>query len=123
MPQGEATCPWPLERFRDYLQMLARLQLDPWLRVKLDSSDVVQQTLLKAHANIGQFEGRTEEELAAWLRQILANNLFEAARRYGAGKRDVARERSLEAALAESSCRLEGWLAANQSTPSQQAMR
>jgi RNA polymerase sigma-70 factor (ECF subfamily) len=123
MAHGETACPWPLERFRDYLQLLARLQLDPWLRGKLDSSDVVQQTLMKAHANLGQFRGHTEAELAAWLRQILANSLLEAARQFGAGKRDLARERSLEAALEESSCRLENWLAADQSSPSQQAVR
>jgi RNA polymerase sigma-70 factor (ECF subfamily) len=76
MAQDERTGRWPLEHFRSYLHLLARLQLDPWLRGKLDSSDVVQQTLLKAHANIGQFQGQTEEELAAWLRQILANHLM-----------------------------------------------
>src|SRR5438045_6468944 len=113
----------PFARFRAYLRRLARSQIDPRLRGKLDPSDLVQQTLLKAHARREQFRGRTEAELASWLRQILARTLADATRRFGPGGRDVGLERSLEAALDESSSRLEAWLAVNQSSPAQAAQR
>ncbi len=112
-----------LGRFREYLLLLARLQLGDQLRAKFDASDVVQQTLLEAHRKRAQFRGQSEAEMAAWLRQMLACNLADAIRAMGRAKRDVARERSLEAGLDASSTRLASWLAAEQSTPSQQAQR
>ncbi|HEV3261802.1 MAG TPA: sigma-70 family RNA polymerase sigma factor [Gemmataceae bacterium] len=112
-----------LDRFRSYLLLLARARLDARLRGKLDPSDAVQQTLLEAHRDLAGFRGRTAAEQAAWLRQILARNLTNAARDLGRAKRDVGRERSLQAALDESASRLEVWLAAKQSSPSQQAER
>ena len=93
------------------------------LRGKVDPSDVVQQTLLQAHRNLGQFRGRSEAELAAWLRRILARNLARLLRDFARAKRDVAAERSLEAALEASSARLGDWLAAAQSSPSDRAAR
>jgi RNA polymerase sigma-70 factor (ECF subfamily) len=112
-----------VERFRDYLLLLARAQLGDRLRGKLDPSDVVQQTLLDAHRQRGQFRGHSRAEMAGWLRRMLACNLADALRALGRQKRDAARERSLEAALNESSARVEAWLAAEQSSPSEQAQR
>src|SRR5262249_2644415 len=62
-------------------------------------------------------------QTAAWLRRILLNNLADEVRRQGAQKRDAALERSLDAAMEDSAARLEGWLAADQSSPSQVADR
>ena len=89
------------QRYHHYLHVLAQTQLGRHLRAKVDASDVVQQTLLQAHQARNQFRGGSEAELAAWLRRILANNLANAVRDLHRGKRDLARERSLEAAAAQ----------------------
>jgi RNA polymerase sigma-70 factor (ECF subfamily) len=113
----------PLQAYRDYLHLLARLQLGSRLSAKLDASDVVQQALLHAHEGRAQFRGVSEAEWLAWLRAILANAIAAAARRFDAQARDLGRERSLEAELGLSSSRLEGLLAADQTSPSERAAR
>jgi RNA polymerase sigma-70 factor (ECF subfamily) len=109
-----------IERYRDYLRLLARLQLDPRLQGKLDPSDVVQQTLLKAHQKLDQFRGQTDAELAGWLRRILANTLTDAVRSF---RIEIGAERSLERSLADSSARLEAWFVARDESPDSRARR
>ncbi len=111
--------PRPLEQYREYLRLLARLNLDPRLRRAVDPSDVVQQTLLKAHENLGGFRGRTDAELRGWLRAILAQQLALIARQRG---RRPVRVRSLESSLEQSSARLGSLLTSGESSPSRDAM-
>jgi RNA polymerase sigma-70 factor, ECF subfamily len=113
-----------LERYRSWLGLLARLQVEPRFRAKFDPSDIVQQTMLEAVRDWPKFRGGTEAELAAWLRQILAHVLLHEMRRFGgAQRRDIGREVSLEQALAESSRQLGNALAAPGSSPSERAGR
>jgi RNA polymerase sigma-70 factor (ECF subfamily) len=114
MEQASGPQRWPLERYRDYLCLLARLQLDPRLRTEFDSSDVAQQTLLKAQQNIDQFRGQGEAELVAWLRRILANTLNDLLRQL---KRRGPTGHLLEAALEASSARLEALLVDESQAP------
>jgi RNA polymerase sigma-70 factor (ECF subfamily) len=112
-----------VEHFRSYLLLLARTRLRGLPDARLNASDIVQQTLLDAHRQRQQFRGEGPSEMAAWLRRMLACNLADAQRALHRDKRDVDRERSLEAELAASSARLALWLATDQSSPSQQAAR
>ncbi len=111
----------PLESYREYLMLLARLQLDTKRQAKLDPSDIVQQTLLKAHEKQDQFRGKTDAERAAWLRAILANQIADALRQHGRHRWD--REQSLEAALEQSSARLDAWLASERPSPDEAFLR
>src|SRR5262249_46088949 len=113
----------PLERFRDYLRLLARLQIEPRLQAKLDASDLVQQTLLRGHQGAEQSRAQRGGERAAGLRQTLPNPPANAIRASGRAKRDVNLERSLEASLTDPPARLEAWLVAREASPSQQAER
>jgi RNA polymerase sigma-70 factor, ECF subfamily len=112
-----------LQEYREYLRLLVQAQIGPRLRGKLDPSDLVQQTLLKAVEKKAQFRGRTESEMAAWLRQILARNLADVVRQYRGGTRNARLEQSLEAAMEGSSSRLQAWLVADHSSPAQAAQR
>jgi RNA polymerase sigma-70 factor (ECF subfamily) len=81
---------------RDYLALLARAQVEGWLRAKVDASDLVQQTLLEAYRDFGRFRGSTEAEWLAWLRRILAHNAANFVRQYrGTAKRQARREVTL----------------------------
>jgi RNA polymerase sigma-70 factor, ECF subfamily len=116
--------PWPLERYRALLQLRVRqMRLDPRLRPRFDSSDLVQVAMTRAVENRGQFRGHTEAEFVRWLQEILANVAVDEVRRATAGKRDVAAERSLQAVLAESTTKWERALADPGASPGEQAER
>jgi RNA polymerase sigma-70 factor (ECF subfamily) len=87
-----------LETFRGYLLLIADRELDPELRAKGGASDLVQETFVEAQRDFGRFHGNAEEELRAWLRRLLLNNMANFTRQYrGRAKREVGREVSLEA--------------------------
>jgi RNA polymerase sigma-70 factor (ECF subfamily) len=113
-----------LEHYRDYLTLLARLEIGRKLQGKADATDLVQEAFLEAHRSFPRFRGDGEAELLAWLRQILAHRLAKLLRRYlGTQRRDVRLERELAVSVDQSSRLLDRGLMALSSSPSRQARR
>jgi len=106
-------------QYRGYLRFLARRLLSTHYNGKLDHSDIVQQTLLNTFAKRAQFQGKTEAERLAWLRKTLVRTITHATRDLHAKKRDIQRERAIQADLDASSSRLESFLVGKEASPSQ----
>jgi RNA polymerase sigma-70 factor (ECF subfamily) len=123
MSDDSATSECGLERYRDYLRCLADASLDRRLQGKVDLSGVVQQTLFEAHVAHGEVVNQPSVQQKAYLRRALANNLNDEIRKLHTGKRDVRRERSLEAAIEQSSVNLEVLLAGDDSSPGARVAR
>jgi RNA polymerase sigma-70 factor (ECF subfamily) len=116
-----------LELYRNYLQLLARTQIDLHLRARANPSDVVQETFLQACRHFHQFRGDSEKELLGWLRAILIHNLARLVeQQVQTQKRSVRREISLDHCrqlLDQSSAAFEAALVSPHSSPSAQAER
>jgi RNA polymerase sigma-70 factor (ECF subfamily) len=102
-------------------RMVREVRLDRRLRRRFEPADLVQEALLKAHANRTVFQGTTEAEWVGWLREILASTLIDAVRKARARKRDVAVEVPLQDVLAEPTARLESFFISRVTSPSQAA--
>lgn len=113
-----------LETYRNYLELLARIEIGRRLQTKVDAGDLVQETFLEAHRNFRLFRGKTEGEFINWLRGIMAARIATLVRHFvGTQGRDVYREREMHVDLDQSSRALDRGLVALQSTPSQQMER
>ena len=111
-----------LQLYRNYLTILATTQLDRRLRRRVNPSDLVQDAMLAAHSDFAQFQGHSERELLAWLRQILINCLHHVIETHLRAKmRDMRREISVEqvgANLDHSACNFTQMLADRGPSPS-----
>jgi RNA polymerase sigma-70 factor (ECF subfamily) len=115
------------ELYRNYLYLIAQVQVGRHMRRRLSPSDLVQETMVKALKNLHQFRGSTERELLGWLRSILVHALKSAVEHeIKAGKRNLHREVSLHDRFADMDSSIEQFDAAlisQFSSPSQQAHR
>ena len=113
-----------LEQYRNYLRLLARIEIGRKLQGKVDASDLVQEVFLDAHRYFPTFRGTAEPQFVQWLREILAGTLANQIRRYfGTQARDLRLEKSIVADLDHSSVALAGIAVDPHSSPSEQVMR
>lgn len=113
-----------LEQYRNYLRVLARIEIGRKLQGKVDASDLVQEVFLDAHRYFPNFRGTAEPQFVHWLREILAGTLANQVRRYfGTQARDLRLERSIVADLDRSSVALAGFAVDPHSSPSEKAVR
>lgn len=111
-----------LDLYRNYLRLLARVEIGHRLQGKVDASDVVQETFLEAHRHFPAFEGSQEPQFVQWLRKILAGRVAHLVRHYfGTQGRDIRLEEQIAANLDQSSQAWGRELAANGASPSAHA--
>ena len=96
---SRAQLPDLLEQHRPLLKRIAEKEVPAYLLARFDSSDVVQETLLKAYHHFDQFAGQTDAEFVGWMRGILLNQIVDTIRHHGRQIRDLARDRSMPPGL------------------------
>lgn len=88
------------ERYGERLHALIRLRLGPQLRRRLESRDILQETLFKAFRGFERFDGSGSTSIMAWLGTIARAEICDQADYYGRQKRDAARDTTLDANVA-----------------------
>lgn len=112
---------WDLGAYRPILRLMAmHMNFDPHLHKRFDESDLVQEALVRAQADVHQCQGEAKAERSAWLRTILKRTLIEMIRIHTGKKRDVHLEQSIHDAATQSSVWVERLLPDEGSSPSEQ---
>ena len=107
------------ERYRPLLRVyIRRTQLDRRVRHGCDTSDLIQETYVRALKGLDGCQARTEGEFIAWLGKIAKHVVIDQGRAARAIKRDPARLVSVQASLTQSSVDLQKLIAANCPSPS-----
>ena len=100
---GEADAMAPLlARYRSRLKRLVSLRMDQRMAGRVDPSDIVQETLVKAAERLPAYASRRPLPFYPWLRQLAIERLVEAHRLHiQSQRRSVLRERELAFGLSE----------------------
>ena len=82
--------------YAERVRRIVRLRIGKELRPKLDSMDLVQDTLLSALGGLGDFTYKNEGDFLRWLSRIAQNALRDNLDKLHAAKRDIRREFRLD---------------------------
>jgi RNA polymerase sigma-70 factor, ECF subfamily len=94
-PLNLAASPVDCDSQRSYLSRIALAAWPARFSADCGPSDLVQQTLLRAHCGVGEFRGKSERELQAWLKKILRHVISNEVRRIRTMKRGADRRTDL----------------------------
>lgn len=112
------------ERHRERLVNMIRARIDRRILARVDPSDVVQNSLVEAHAKLPAFAATRPIPVYPWLRSIAWDQLIQVHRRHlNADCRSVRREESFLALPNHSEILLAERLAASATNPSRRALR
>lgn len=113
-----------LESFRPRLQRMVSLRLDPRVRRRMDSSDILQEAFVEVTRRLGEYETDAGLSFFVWVRLVTGQKLVDLHRQHlGAEKRDVRREVFPAAPMPASSISLARAISDHSPTPSQQLVR
>ena len=107
-----------LGEYRAYLETLKNIQIDPRVRQKFGMSDIVQVTLIDASRDLERIQAMDSGGRKRWLRRMLMNNLLDELRKVLNRQPEVNLE-PLRVAAKQSSCRVQKWLAVEDTSPSE----
>lgn len=110
---------WSLDRYRPLLALHARqLRMGRLYQARFDTSDIVQEAMVRAVGGLDRVRGQTEAELVRWLREIVGNVVIDLVRKHGAARRDPRLERTAAAVGDDPDTPLVAFLTASEPGPS-----
>ena len=78
--------------YAERVRWLVRFRMGKELRSKLESMDVVQETIVHALNGLDNFTYKNEGDFVRWLSKIAENELRGSLKKLHAGKRDIRKE-------------------------------
>jgi len=85
------------DRHREALRKLVALRMDRQMAGRVDASDVVQDVLVEAAGRLRDYLADPKMPFHLWLRALAKDRMIDLHRRNHAQRRDVGRERPLDA--------------------------